>query len=229
MIKYEKKRLELIVSKSETYRQVLLAFERNTSSASYKILKRKLKEWNISIDHFLSSKDVVHKLQKEGKLIKYSDDDIFKKSNIGRGTVKKRFLTKVEKKCVLCGQDENWNGMKISLIMDHKNGINIDHRFENLRLLCPNCNAGIPTHCKGNIGILNNINKQIKLNNKIDKRTLYNGVGKPKQRKVERPSYNELIKDINNLGYLGTGRKYGVSDNSIRKWKNFYEKQASMV
>lgn len=42
-------------------------------------------------------------------------------------------------------------------------------------------------------------------------------------RKVERPSYEQLIKEIDKLGYLGTGRKYGVSDNSIRKWKKYYE------
>ena len=41
-------------------------------------------------------------------------------------------------------------------------------------------------------------------------------------RKVERPSYETLIKDINDLGHLQTGKKYGVSDNSIRKWvRNF--------
>jgi hypothetical protein len=37
-------------------------------------------------------------------------------------------------------------------------------------------------------------------------------------RKVERPSLEQLKIDIENLGYSGTGRKYGVSDNSIRKW-----------
>ena len=37
-------------------------------------------------------------------------------------------------------------------------------------------------------------------------------------RKVERPSLEQLKIDIESLGYLGTGRKYGVSDNSIRKW-----------
>lgn len=34
----------------------------------------------------------------------------------------------------------------------------------------------------------------------------------------ERPDINILIEDIKNLGYCGTGRKYNVSDNSIRKW-----------
>lgn len=37
-------------------------------------------------------------------------------------------------------------------------------------------------------------------------------------RKVDRPSLDQLKEDILNLGYSGTGRKYGVSDNSVRKW-----------
>lgn len=41
-------------------------------------------------------------------------------------------------------------------------------------------------------------------------------------RKVERPLHKQLITDIENLGYCGTGRKYGVSDNSIRKWLKNY-------
>jgi hypothetical protein len=39
-----------------------------------------------------------------------------------------------------------------------------------------------------------------------------------KNRKIERPNLEQLKKDIDELGYSGTGRKYNVSDNSIRKW-----------
>lgn len=42
-------------------------------------------------------------------------------------------------------------------------------------------------------------------------------------RKVERPSYEQLLEEISQLGYCGTGRKYGVSDNAIRKWIKRYE------
>lgn len=45
------------------------------------------------------------------------------------------------------------------------------------------------------------------------------------QRKVkERPSYEQLITDIEETNYLAVGRKYGVSDNSIRKWIKASEK-----
>lgn len=39
-----------------------------------------------------------------------------------------------------------------------------------------------------------------------------------KSRKVERPNIDTLMNDIKNMGYSATGRKYGVSDNTIRKW-----------
>ena len=38
------------------------------------------------------------------------------------------------------------------------------------------------------------------------------------KRKVLRVDIDILLEDVKNLGYRGTGRKYGVSDNSIRKW-----------
>jgi len=44
-------------------------------------------------------------------------------------------------------------------------------------------------------------------------------------RKVKRPDYQTLCEDIKNLGYVGTGKKYNVSDNAIRKWKRYYESQ----
>ncbi len=45
-----------------------------------------------------------------------------------------------------------------------------------------------------------------------------------KARKINRPSYEHLVADVKNLGYTGTGKKYGVSDNAIRKWINNYKK-----
>lgn len=44
-----------------------------------------------------------------------------------------------------------------------------------------------------------------------------------KLRVVERPLYLDLIKEVENNGYSATGRKYGVSDNAIRKWIKNYE------
>ena len=43
-----------------------------------------------------------------------------------------------------------------------------------------------------------------------------------KNRKATRPSLEQLLNEIKDLGYCGTGRKYGVSDVSIRKWLKHY-------
>lgn len=45
-----------------------------------------------------------------------------------------------ENKCSECGITD-WHGKPLSLHLDHKNGVNSDHKLENLRLLCPNCHS----------------------------------------------------------------------------------------
>lgn len=45
-----------------------------------------------------------------------------------------------------------------------------------------------------------------------------------KQRIVKRPTYEILKLEIKKYGFVKTGKKYSVSDNSIRKWIKYYEK-----
>jgi hypothetical protein len=42
-------------------------------------------------------------------------------------------------------------------------------------------------------------------------------------RKVERPSYEQLLKDKETLNMVQIGKKYNVSDNTIRKWIKRYK------
>ncbi|MCP4320253.1 MAG: hypothetical protein GY787_00020 [Alteromonadales bacterium] len=49
------------------------------------------------------------------------------------------------------------------------------------------------------------------------------GVGKPSERKVERPLKEQLLVLIKTKPILQIGKQYGVSDNSIRKWCKFYD------
>ena len=44
-------------------------------------------------------------------------------------------------------------------------------------------------------------------------------------RKVIRPSYEQLLEDSKNMSIVAIGKKYGVSDNAIRKWINVYKKK----
>lgn len=66
--------------------------------------------------------------------------------------------------------------------------------------------------------ILNN--ERIKNNGLTDK-SIKSSIS---QRRIERPPFEQLKQEIKELGYSGTGKKYGLSDNSIRKWVSTYEK-----
>lgn len=78
------------------------------------------------------------------------DKILIENSSYNRSSLKERLYKEglKERKCEFCGQDENWNGKHMSLILDHINGIYNDNRLENLRIVCPNCNATLETHWK---------------------------------------------------------------------------------
>ena len=53
----------------------------------------------------------------------------------------RRYLAEVRGyNCEVCGVSE-WNGKKLTLHVDHKNGDPSNDSPENLRLLCPNCHS----------------------------------------------------------------------------------------
>ena len=111
---------------------------------------------------------------------------------------------------------------------------NDDNRIENLCFLCPNCHSQTSTYSgkkkkkeKENITKTKNYKRKDKFcecGNKIHRTSIrcqkcaMNNI-----RKIERPSYIDLLKDIDDYGYSGAGRKYGVTYNCIKKWLKVYE------
>lgn len=53
--------------------------------------------------------------------------------------------------CVECQNTGIHNGKKLTLQLDHINGINNDNRLENLRFLCPNCHSQTNNYAGKNI------------------------------------------------------------------------------
>lgn len=224
--KYIKENFEKIVKISKTKKEVCIRLGLNKTGGGILTVNKYLKLYNIDISHF--------EYKKRNQYIKKDIKEILteKSDYVSSNHLKERLYKEglKERKCEICGQDENWNGKHMSLILDHINGINDDNRIENLKIVCPNCNATLETHCRGNIK--NRINRK-----KEEKRCLgcyeimnfqsKTGLCKKcydlKQRKViNRPDIDDLLKDIDEYGYEGTGRKYNVSGNNVKKWIKKY-------
>src|SRR6266480_4613309 len=118
----------------------------------------------------------------------------------------------------------------MALILDHANGVATDNRLENLRIVCPNCAATLPTHCGRNFDPVRpraclrcgsafrpRYSRQRYCSMDCGRRAGAPGP-RPHVRKVERPLASQLLAEIDQLGYVAVGRQYGVSDNAIRKW-----------
>jgi transposase-like protein len=45
----------------------------------------------------------------------------------------------------------------------------------------------------------------------------------PVTRKLDRPPYPQLLREVRAIGFSATGRRYGVSDNAVRKWMRAFE------
>lgn len=160
-------------------------------------------------------------------------------SNYNRTQLKRRLYAEglKSRRCELCGQGEEWRGRSMSLILDHINGVATDNRLENLRIVCPNCAATLETHCARK----NRIHREPRLCLHCGKQFVpkYGAhrycsqmcgtqraelrQARPMTRKVPRPSYEQLMTDLQSMSFLAVGRKYGVSDNAVRKWIRWYE------
>lgn len=227
-MKYTKEKIEEIVNESKSFSDVTKKFGLNHQYyGNRQTIKKYIELYKIDISHFGD----YNKSNRFNKKIELSDILIKDSKYINNVALKNR-LYKIglkKRNCELCDQGEEWKGKKMSLILDHINGTHNDNRIENLRIVCPNCNSTLDTHCGKNNSLKNlkKIKYGILINDNVDFRkiqTIEKINSQIKRRKVIRPEYEILLIDVKELGYKGTGRKYSVSDNCIRKWVKNYEK-----
>lgn len=212
------------------------------SGGAWRILKKYAEIWEIPTDHFDPRVAMRRNLTRKQRPL---DEILVRNSPCARKDVKRRLLAEGIKDpvCEMCRQGELWHGRPMAMVLDHINGVRDDHRLENLQIVCPNCAATLDTHC----GRKNKIQRarrsclrcgtrfvpasgsqqycSRKCGCRWD-RSRVRGVPKPASRKVQRPPYEQLLAEIEATSYLAVARKYGVSDNAVRKWVRFYERQA---
>jgi len=212
--------LKNIVAKSDSIAAIIRYFDLVIAGSNYKALKKRLDEESIDYSHISlglnSNKN--RKFPERSLPLK---EAMIENSTYDRGNLKKRLLQNgmLENRCVICNQLPIHNNQNLVMVLDHINGVNNDHRLENLRLLCPNCNSQQETFAGRKNRKKHNCKKCGKEIKKYSILDMCKNCVDIEQRKVKnRPSKERLLQEIEETNYCAVGRKYGVSDNSIRKW-----------
>jgi predicted RNA-binding Zn-ribbon protein involved in translation (DUF1610 family) len=205
-------------------------------------LKKYAKLWEICTDHFDPYAGVMERIRQPKRPL---GEVLVENSTYSRSNVKMRLYEEglKEPRCEQCGQGEIWRDKHMGMILDHINGVRNDNRLENLQIVCPNCAATLDTHCgRANASPppLRNCDRCGTMFRAKTRKQRFccrdcgmrrvpgerrRGFLQPQRRKTERPPYQKLLAEIGAHGYCAVGRKYGVSDNAVRKWVKFYERE----
>lgn len=225
---FTKEQLQQLVQESYSYRELLpkLGYK-TTSGNNNQTVKKRLKEFNISTEHF--------SLNGANNTIRTKENVFCINSTASQATLRRWFIKEdyIPYKCDCCGISE-WQNKKLSLQLDHKNGDNHDNRLENLHWLCPNCHSQTDTFCgkqktkshatkNGTQIKIKTINYCIDCGKEIySTSTRCDRCEKIHRRIVNRPSREELKNLIRTISFTKIGEQFGVSDNAIRKWCDAY-------
>lgn len=215
---YTESELKFLVEQSSSYKELLLLLGySSTGGNSYKIVKNRLEKYSISTEHFEEKVNMVR-----------NEDNVFcAGSTASQATLRSWYFkgNYSPYQCSLCGIKE-WQGKPLTFTLDHIDGDNTNNVLSNLRWICPNCDRQLPTYSVGK--------KRLEEKNKkyfcIDCGQEISKYGKrcqscaarlftPKKVSIEeRPTREELKHLIRTTSFVQIGKKYGVSDNTIRKW-----------
>ena len=220
--KFTKEELEEIVQQCCSYRELAKQLGYTSIGNNGDTIKSRLTKYNISTEHFTG---------KSKGVVKRTKENVFCVNSTASQAVLRNWYLKGEYtkyQCAICGQLPFWNGKELNLTLDHINGNNKDNRLENLRWVCPNCDRQLPTFAGRKLSAKERYNSCeentcIKCGKTISKDAEYCISCYAKSRQTtERPSPEQLEQELIQTNFSAVGRKYGVSDNAIRKWCKAY-------
>ncbi len=239
MPRYTEAEIRDLVPRVSSLTEVLRHVGLRPAGGNYRLLRKWLQEWGISTEHFTGTPPP---RRREPVAL---EQVLVQGSTYQRGQLKQRLYESglKQRACEQCGQGEQWRGRQMALILDHINGVADDNRLENLQIVCPNCAATLDTHCgranrvpaedrsclRCGVSFRPKSAPQRYCSRECGMRWLRAGRPRPGARRVDRPPYEELIAEVEATNWSAVGRRYGVSDNAVRKWMRAYERERAAV
>jgi len=203
-----------LVKSSRTMSELLRHFGMENKGGNYKTCKKRINELQIDTSHFLprtQSSNWTRRVTKEDVLKKLTEHSVCNRTDLKKRLIKFNIL---KYECAKCKNNGIWQNEKLILQLEHKNGLSDDNRIENLEFLCPNCHSQTSTFAG------RALNKHRVKPSEINPNWRF--APKYKTRKVIRPEKEILEKEMKTNTMVSLGKKYGVSDNAVRKWcKNY--------
>jgi transposase-like protein len=239
-VSYSEREARAAIAASLSYAEALRRPGLRSAGGNWRTLKRYAQEvWRIPTDHFdPHAAQRAALAQHRHRTLTPLSEVLVENSHYSRGTLKKRLFAEALKsrRCELCGQGEEWHGRRMALILDHVNGVATDNRIQNLQIVCPNCAATLDTHCGRNMTAYRpceHCGETFKAGHRTQRYCSHRCAGRGDGvqlahralRRVERPPYEQLLAEVQALGWSAVGRRYGVSHTAIRKWVRAYERE----
>jgi hypothetical protein len=142
------------VSSSFSISQVLRRLRLSPTGSNYVAIQEHFRRLGLDTSHFTGKAYLKGKHNPFTAKRPFSDILVRDSTYRAMSRLKDRLLRAglLVNRCQRCGCDPIWQGDPLVLVLDHINGDRADHRLENLRLLCPNCNSQQPTFAGKNKG-----------------------------------------------------------------------------
>jgi 5-methylcytosine-specific restriction endonuclease McrA len=210
-----------VLNTSSSFSEVLKRIGLQTNNgANLNTLKRRIKIEHHDISILENNRKIAN--NKQTTFLKFNNlrpnselftsDSHFFSSIIRRRILKESLLPYC---CSICRNIGTHLDQPLTLQLDHINGINNDHRLENLRWLCPNCHSQTDTYSGKKSLKICNCGKPLKLRKSSTCKTCALKAIK-RTPKIQWPSNEELIEKMRTIPLTQIAKILQVSDNAIR-------------